>query len=342
MVFLKTVKCLLLRYLISNLLLIFKQILNYDIHIILNFVAPSKLKLWKSLFNLSFKYMKNIKVYAFIFSVIVFGILCFTACDNSDNSFTSTPPLETNQTSKIAVRLIDAPGDYDEVNLEVIDVLIKRDQSDEDSGWVSIGASKVPVQYNMMELTGGVNALIADTLVPSGYLGQIRLLLGENNTVVKDGVSHPLKTPSGQQSGVKLMVNQTLEPGISYDFTMDFNVDKSVIKAGNSGNYNLHPVVRVFTTVSLGSIRGTVTPLGFQVKASVMVDDIEISAYTDDTGAFQISGVPAGTYTVMLIPDPLAGYIEATVPNIAVTDGLTTNIGSVVLLPVPVPAPVVN
>lgn len=269
--------------------------------------------------------MKNIKIYAFIFSVIIFAILCFVACDDSNDQ----APM-TNSTSKISVRLTDAPGDYDEVNLEVIDVLIKSNENSDDNGWISIGDNK-PTLYNVMGLTGGVNALIADTLVPSGYLGQIRLLLGDNNTVVKGGVIYPLKTPSAQQSGLKLKVNKTLEPGMSYDFTLDFDVDKSIVKAGNSGIYNLHPVIKVFATLSLGGIKGTVTPTGFQVKASVMVGDTEFSAYTNEAGVFQIKGIPAGTYIVTLTPDPSSGYLVATVPNIVVKDGMITDISNVVL-----------
>jgi hypothetical protein len=269
--------------------------------------------------------MKNIKIPAFIFSGIIFAILCFVACESNDDSDSMT-----NQTSKVAVRLTDTPGDYDEVNLEVIDVLIKSNENGDDNGWVSIGANK-PVPYNVLDLTGGINALIADTWVPSGYLGQIRLLLGENNTVVVNGVTHPLKTPSAQQSGLKLKVNQTLQSGMSYDFTLDFDVDKSIVKAGNSGIYNLHPVIKVFATLSLGGIKGTVTPTGFQVKASVMAGDTEFSAYTNEAGVFQIKGIPAGTYAVTLTPDPTSGYLEATVPGIVVKDGMITDIGNVVL-----------
>lgn len=284
--------------------------------------------------------MKNIKIHAFIFSVIVFAILCVAGCDNSDDSFAPMPTQAmVDQTSKVSMRLSDAPGDYDQVNLEVLDVLMKSDGNSDDSGWVSIGVNKEPVLYNLLELTGGASALIVDTLVPSGYVGQIRLLLGENNTVVKDGIIHPLRTPSGQESGVKLMLNTTLEPGLSYDFMLDFDVDKSIVKAGNSGNYNLHPVVRVFTTLSLGSIRGTVTPLGFQVKASVMNGDVQLSAFTDVDGNFQINGIPEGTYSVIFTTDPASGYLGTTVPDIIVANGITTEMGTVLLLPVPVPTP---
>lgn len=284
--------------------------------------------------------MKNIKIHAFIFSVIVFAILCVAGCDNSDDSFAPMPTQAmVDQTSKVSMRLSDAPGDYDQVNLEVLDVLMKSDGNSDDSGWVSIGVNKEPVLYNLLELTGGASALIVDTLVPSGYVGQIRLLLGENNTVVKDGIIHPLRTPSGQESGVKLMLNTTLEPGLSYDFMLDFDVDKSIVKAGNSGNYNLHPVVRVFTILSLGSIRGTVTPLGFQVKASVMNGDVQLSAFTDVDGNFQINGIPEGTYSVIFTTDPASGYLGTTVPDIIVANGITTEMGTVLLLPVPVPTP---
>jgi hypothetical protein len=269
--------------------------------------------------------MKNIKNYVFIFSVIIFAGLYFMSCDSNDDSVPAT-----NQTSKIAVRLTDAPGDYDEVNLEVIDVLIKSSEDGDDNGWVSIGVNK-PVLYNVLELTGGVNALIADTWIPSGNIEQIRLLLGENNTVVIDGITHPLKTPSAQQSGLKLKLNQTLEPGMYYDFTIDFNVDKSIVKAGKSGNYNLHPVIKVFATLSLGGIKGMVAPTGFQVKASVMAGDVEFSAYANELGYFKISGIPAGTYTVKLTPDPTSDYLEASVPGVVVTDGVITDIGNVVL-----------
>jgi hypothetical protein len=50
-----------------------------------------------------------------------------------------------------------------------------------------------------LDLTG-VNVLLADNLVPSGKLGQIRLLLGDKNTVVVGDKTYDLKTPSAQQS----------------------------------------------------------------------------------------------------------------------------------------------
>lgn len=225
----------------------------------------------------------------------------------------------------------DAPGDYDEVNVEVLDVKIKTTSDDTDNGWVSIG-NITPGVYNLLDLTGGVNVLLADNEVPSGYLGQIRLILGEHNTVVKEGTTYPLKTPSAQQSGLKLKINQTLVAGATYDFLLDFDVAHSVVvEAGSSTNYNLHPVIRVSTTATSGAIKGIVTPISFQSLVSVQVGDATVSAYTNELGAFQLNGIPAGTYTVTITPDVTSGLNPLVLPNIVVVNGQITNTNTLIL-----------
>src|SRR5688572_15897196 len=121
-----------------------------------------------------------------IFSLASLLCLFITSCSSNDDNGSA-------QTSKVTVRMTDAPGDYDEVNVEVLDVKIKSTSETGEDGWVSIG-NITPGIYNLLDLTGGVNVLLADNEVPSGFLGQIRLILGEHNTVKKDGVTYPLKT----------------------------------------------------------------------------------------------------------------------------------------------------
>lgn len=260
--------------------------------------------------------------------LIVFSTLIFVSCNDKDDN------VAPQQMPTVNVRLTDAPGDYDEVNVEVLDVLIKNNSDTGDGGWVSIG-NVTPQIYNLLDLTGGINVLLAGNAnVPSGNLGQIRLLLGDENTVVKDGVSHPLHTPSAQQSGLKLQINTLLLPNVTYDFMLDFDVNQSiVIEAGGSGNYNLHPVIRIVTTANAGIIKGivTTTPAGVQVLASVEVGGAPVSAFTDEDGKFQINGIPAGTYTVTLTPDVTSGLPTLTVENVIVVNGQITDIGTQVL-----------
>lgn len=269
--------------------------------------------------------MKKLRFYLKCGFVICLMSLLFLGCENSNEG------TDDSGTSKIMVRLTDAPGDYDEVNIDVQDVKIKASNEDGDDGWVSIG-NITPGVYNLLDLTAGVTVLIAENSVASGYMGQIRLILGENNTVAKDGVYYPLKTPSAQQSGLKLKINQTLLPGYTYDFLLDFDVANSIVKeAGQSGKHILHPVINISTTVSSGAIKGKISPVlvGYQVEASVVVGDVTITAYANEQGNFQLNGVPAGTYTVILTPDVASGKLPISVANVNVINGQVTDIGNI-------------
>jgi len=280
--------------------------------------------------------MKKIRLLTLgIFTLAVISLSLFS-CDGNDSTDKS------QETSRLMVKMVDAPGDYDQVNVEVLDVMIKGSSDSGDNGWISIG-DKTQVGegkiYDLLKLTGGTNIMLTDILIPSGSLGQIRLVLGDENTVVVDGKSFNLTTPSAQQSGLKLQVNQTLTAGTTYEFLLDFDVNKSIVTTGNS-SYILKPVLRVSTKEASGIIKGVVSPaVDYQVLASVQQGEQVFSAFvkiddkdgdtTDGDGAFQINGIPSGTYTLTLTPDPLSGKTPITVANVVVVNGQTTDVGNV-------------
>jgi hypothetical protein len=247
---------------------------------------------------------------------------------------------DSGELSSVAIKLVDRPGDYEKVNVEVIDVLIKRKaveenatdstSTDQESGWESVGNVTTGI-YDLLELTGGVDALLVEGDIPSGMLGQIRLVLGENNTVVINGVEFPLKTPSAQQSGLKLKVNEELEAGIGYTFILDFNVDKSIVMAGNSGNINLKPVINVSVEAVSGKISGTINPAEVQTEITATDGTNTVSAFADANGVFVLNGVSPGTYTVTTVPAGASGLAEKTISDVEVVAGENTDLGEIVL-----------
>jgi len=226
-----------------------------------------------------------------------------------------------NETARMSIKLTDAPGDYDAVFVDVENVVVKYNGQEDETFFANINAGV----YDLLELTGGVSVLLVDDEIPAGDISQIRLILGDDNTIVVDGETFSLETPSAQQSGLKIQVNETLEGGIFYEFILDFDVDKSILQTGN-GQYKLKPVIRASTVAESGAIVGNVLPLGVQTMVTASDGINEISTFTDVSGAYVLSGVPEGTYTVTFKAD-----VDLGLPNI-VTNDVEVNVGSIATL----------
>lgn len=233
---------------------------------------------------------------------------------------------EDNQTAKLEVRLTDAPGDYEEVNIDIQSVEINS--SDGNSGWTTLDVESGV--YNILELTNGLDTLLATAELPAGRISQIRLILGNENSVKVNGETKPLSTPSAQQSGLKLNLNATLTEGITYTITLDFDAARSIVAKGN-GTYSLKPVIRAIETSTSGAIKGTVTPLeAAPAVFAILGTDTVATAYTDDAGKFILRSLPAGSYTVSF--DPKTGYIPQQKESVSVTLGNVTDLGSVTIV----------
>ena len=165
------------------------------------------------------------------------SLLFLIAACNEDSL---KPKDAQNQMTRLQIRLTDAPASYEEVNIELKQVLIKMQA---DTGWREL-ATYAGI-YDLLSLTGGVDTLIVNDSVPAGQIQMLRLVLGDSNYVVIGGANYPLQTPSAQQSGLKLNLNQILVQDSLNDVLIDFDADKSVVKQGNSGGYLLKPVLRV-------------------------------------------------------------------------------------------------
>lgn len=252
------------------------------------------------------------------------ALLGLAGCSKSDDSSAGM--------SKLEVRLTDAPGDYKAVNLDVQQVQVHVSDDDKEDGWQSLGLIR-PGIYNVMDYTNGNSALLTSADFPAGKISQIRLILGNNNTLtLRDGRVVPLKTPSGQQSGVKLKIDAVLVRDVTYQLVLDFDVAKSIVARGN-GAYNLKPVIRTVTTAVAGGIRGVATPAAAQplvlaIRTSVVPNDT-LSTTADAAGGFLIRAVPAGIYRVEF--QTALPYHSTSRSGVSVSNDQITDLGSVTM-----------
>lgn len=146
------------------------------------------------------------------------------------------------QNGNIRISMTDAPGPYQQVNVQVMQVSVRLENSSA-NGWQLLPTNSGV--YDLLRLQNGIDTTIVNTSVlPAGEITEMRLILGSNNTVMVDSVIHPLIVPGGQQSGIKLKGNIEVAPSNVTSVLIDFDANKSVVLHGN-GEYHLKPVIEV-------------------------------------------------------------------------------------------------
>ena len=263
--------------------------------------------------------MKTVRL---ILSISFFAILIFsgTYCKKEAGK------------GRLTVYLTDAPADYDAVNIEVVEIQVKASTDPGEGGWTTMPMAVSPVTYDLLEFTNGMDVLLSSIELPVGKVSQLRLKLGDNNTIVVNGVASalPLVVPSGQESGLKFNIHADLVAGVEYKLWIDFEASRSVVDNG-AGSYILKPVLRTFTEATSGAIKGVVSPIaaGATVQAMDGIGGILTAIPDPVTGEFLIRGVPDGTWSVFI--DGNNGYLDKTINNIIVTIGEVADIGTITL-----------
>jgi Domain of unknown function (DUF4382) len=243
-------------------------------------------------------------------------------------------------TGTLRLALTDAPAcGYSEVNVTVQKVRVHQNASaaEGDTGWSEVVLNPAR-RVDLNKLTNGVLEELGQTTLPAGKYTQLRLVLAGNgsappyaNSVVPTGSSEtPLDTPSALQTGLKLNVDITVEPDKRADFVIDFDACKSVVKRGNSGQYNLKPVLTATARLSDAGMRviGYVMPAlaNGNTSVSVQFNGEPVKATPPDaTGQFVLYPVPAGTYDLVVTAP---GRVTAVMTGVPVVNTAYTIVNS--------------
>jgi hypothetical protein len=251
------------------------------------------------------------------------------------------------RTGTLRLALTDAPAcGYDAVNVTIERIRVHQsgNAGDNDAGWSDLVVT--PKQrVNLLSLTNGVLEELGEMPLPAGRYTQMRLVLAANgnsapfaNSLVPSGGSEvALTTPSGQQSGLKLNVGIEVGANQIADVVLDFDACKSIVPRGNSGQYNLKPVIAVIPRITdVGRIEGFVDPsIAATTMVSVQSGGTPVKATPPDaaTGRFVLYPVPVGSYALVLTNPTRATAAVTGVPVVAAAAPTVVGAASAPLLP---------
>lgn len=238
--------------------------------------------------------------------------IAFAGCkmDNSSN------------VTRFNLRITDAPGAYDALYLSIKEVrLINAD-----------GEQRLPLNdepFDILKFRLGKDTLLASEDIPAGYLKEVRLVLNDTgNSVVIDGKSYSLTTPSGQSSGVKIKVDEDLTEGIAYTLKLDFDAARSIVTTG-SGKYLLKPVIRAVPNAISGAIVGRITPAEASPRIYAISGTDTVGTVADSVGLFSFHGIGGGMYRVEI--NPVSPFNSKTISDINIEAGLIKDLGTITL-----------
>lgn len=284
-----------------------------------------------------------------LFIVLFAALFFFMSCSDGDDS--------QNEMGKLTVQLTDAPFPHDlvaEANVTIFKVDARNKdgememdeemeaesesnaEENDNSSFVTLMEEEIDV--NLLELINGNTETLVNTDVPVGTYDLIRVYVKGVSIVLTDGTIYDLKVPSGEQTGIKVFIKPGLvvSGGLSADLLLDFDVSKSFIPKGNRDDFsgitgfNFKPVIKACNKSTSGTLSGLIYTT--QGETQVGLGDAQVEVYAagtintttssvEDTGAYKVMGLTAGTYDVVVT---LEGYEVNTAEGIQISAANTT------------------
>lgn len=283
-----------------------------------------------------------------LFGSVLAGALALAACDSGSDS----------NAGRVSIRLVDAPGDFKEVRVQIREVYLQRSsESDSTAGRLPLAVDSVNY-FSLLELTGGRSAsLVQDAVVPAGTYSALRVRVGDAYVVTTDGKVYATEgaqlpaglTPTGRinltrgkSSGyqVRFADGGLVVDGDSKIAALDFDVARSFGHvAGKSGQLILNPQFTVTQVALSGGISGTVTLSGATFPAcggaatdvthfvATATGPTTLSAKAGADAKYSMPFVAPGTYTMGVAPvgyangDTLTFTATPSAPSVALTSG---------------------
>ena len=227
----------------------------------------------------------------FLFILMVFGVACNDASEGTGKAL-------------VNLRLIDAPGDFDEAWIEIrgVEILQGRNRESNDAHWLLIEYEQPNQQVDIAKLVGGGILLLGRTELPTTPISKIRLILGEEHYLTKNGKTRSLTLKEPNKSAVEIDVDYPLEQSLSYDIYLDFDLEKSIRSTSDSTQFLLSPVVRSFVRQETSEIEGKIRPTEAKPVLYAIQGADTVTTLTDAGGQFSFRGLKKGKHILLIKP----------------------------------------
>lgn len=210
-----------------------------------------------------------------ILSALIVLFALFSGCEEEDSG----------QTGTMSLSVTDAPVDNDAIEGVYITVN-GLEYHTQDSGWQTFEEYEGPKEFNLLELTDGVEEMLGTFEMEAGQYNQLRFMLdipekGQTQPsnpdcyLMVNGEKEPLFVPSGGQTGYKAVGAFQVPSNGTVELTADWDARKAVVETG-SGLYILRPTIRLIAKGEAGTISGEISNVPDDA------DDIVVYAYEDD------------------------------------------------------------
>ncbi len=222
---------------------------------------------------------------------------------------------------------------FDSVFVDIQRLEVKlEDDTLPNGGWVNLNI-RAGV-YNILRFRNGLDTLFATGTLPNARIRKIRMTLGTQNNVMKNGQSFPLivKDEDRQVIADLESINFEVSNG-QVLFWIDFDAGNSIqvnnSGSGNNNGYRLKSHIKIFTRSNSGRIEGKVLPRAANPIIKAIIGTDTSTAIPDNDGEFKIVGLNAGVYKVLY--DGQNGYLDTTINNVIVRNREDTHLPTITL-----------
>lgn len=247
-------------------------------------------------------------------------------------------PGSEPQTQSFNVKMTDAPGDYEGLDVKIVGV----DAYLEGKGWVTLDANAHAI--DVLDLTNGAEAEIASkSNAEIGVYIKLKvkfdteamltvnanaLAQGGGGSVISDNTFE--LAWNGTQE-VEIAINEEVSANAGAEVLLDFDVAQSIVKDVNK--YFIKPVIREIKNAQTG-VEGVVDGT---INAAITISDGQntFTTFIDAEGQFMLRGLKPGIYKLVILPAKKAiGEIQPEpreIEGVIIVEGEIKQMGQIAL-----------